>query len=251
MANIGAYSRHKQLAELRDYLFTNNGDGATPLVYTPAEQQAKALENLTADLSDTQLGTVLEGLQGAAALPTGAAITTGATTALTKHYKTSPLGGLIKLTLTNFAVGTSADGASLGIGASLITFPTDTLVMAPFIQGTFTLADDGQTTAGECGLGTTIASGAVAVLGGTATFENILGGTATSAFSDAGTTSTATFIAPATGTIKAAITEGIALRTTTPGLAVFFNFAAAWDAGLDAAAALTFSGTVSFEYRYV
>lgn len=53
MANIGAYSRHKMLSELNDVLFTNAGDGATPLVYSPAEQKDRAKLNLGAVLGNT------------------------------------------------------------------------------------------------------------------------------------------------------------------------------------------------------
>ena len=249
MANIGAYSRHKMLEEVLTPLYSATKGGDTYFL-TPSEQQAALWANITNDLTDTQLGTVLGSIQGAAALPTGAAVTTSATTALSYHYRMTPVSGLIKLALTNFAFGTLTDNAATGFGASLISFPTETLVLARYLAGTITgTGADNRTTAIEVGLGTTIASGAVSVLSGTAAFESILGGTASSAFSDAGTTSTATVVAPASDSVKASVMDGVVLRTTTPGLAVFLNAAGAAQ-DVTANMTMTITGTVILEYVY-
>lgn len=65
--------------------------------------------------------------------------------------------------------------ASKGIGQKLYTFPEGFILpLAARVQMNTTCADNA--TAGEVGLGTTVASGAVSVLSGTAAFQNILDG---------------------------------------------------------------------------
>jgi hypothetical protein len=72
-----------------------------------------------------------------------------------------------------------AGGASLAVGRQIFTFPPGGIkILGSSLVGV-TLSDtDGNVTADtpDLGLGTVIASGAVAVLGGTATFEDILTG---------------------------------------------------------------------------
>jgi hypothetical protein len=69
-----------------------------------------------------------------------------------------------------------ADNAALADGYLLYTFPAGPIaVLAASMSMALTLAEDTTATA-DIGLGTVIASGAVSVLGGTATFENILTG---------------------------------------------------------------------------
>jgi len=72
----------------------------------------------------------------------------------------------------------NVDAAAKGGGAKIFDLPAGFFsVLASRIEGTLTTdVADLVSTAGELGLGTTVASGAVAVLGGTAGFENILEG---------------------------------------------------------------------------
>lgn len=72
----------------------------------------------------------------------------------------------------------AVDNAAKGGGAELFTFPAGYVTIHNArIEGSIgTSIADLTSTAGEIGLGTVVASGAVAVLGGTATFENILEG---------------------------------------------------------------------------
>lgn len=263
MANIGAYSRHKFFSEMLTPLYTNAGDGANPLVYSPGEQQTKAFVNLTNDLTAANQLTImghltdaltdagqleiLGNLSQAAALPTGAAITTGATTALTSHYKTSPVSGVIKLTCTAFAVGTAGDGAALAIGASLISFPTGTLVRGIDLTGTLSVVGNDYTNAVVFGLGTTIGSGAVGVLNGTAAFHSVMTEQTSGSLAASGANSVIAVVAPhgAGSPVKQ-----VRLTTTTPGLAVFLNAAATWT-NVATAGALTFTGTVGLEYVLV
>lgn len=72
----------------------------------------------------------------------------------------------------------SVDAAAKGGGAAIMTIPAGYFsVLGSRIEGSLTTdVADLTSTAGELGLGTTVATGAVAVLGGTAGFENILEG---------------------------------------------------------------------------
>ena len=87
----------------------------------------------------------------------------------------------------------------------------------------------------DVGLGTVIASGAVTVLSGTATFENIITGQ-TAADTNA------------TATVKAAgPTAGTPLEITTGGAhTIYFNAADGWGANADASGVL--NGTVVINY---
>jgi len=91
-------------------------------------------------------------------------------------------GGVIhtKIVLTSdtIVISGAAAAASKGGGTKLLDFPAGKVVpVASRIAGRLTLSDTAMTTtAGEIGLGTVVGTGAVAVLGGTSTFENILEG---------------------------------------------------------------------------
>jgi len=129
-----------------------------------------------------------------------------------------------------------AGGASLGIGKLAYTFPPgDILVEASKLATALTqsLTNVGADTP-DVGLGTTIASGAVAVLGGTAAFENIhTGQTATNV--------TGTALNSVLGTqlvIKAADSHN-----------VYLNVADGWAASGDPAVALT--GQVVLVWRVI
>lgn len=75
----------------------------------------------------------------------------------------------------NTTLGAIAGGASLGLGKAIYTFPAgDIIVMGSKLNVAITQTEDNITDdTPDVGLGTTVASGAVAVLGGTAAFENI------------------------------------------------------------------------------
>lgn len=167
MANIGAYSRHKMLAELNDVLFTTKGDGATPLVYSPQEQKQRALDNI------------------------GTGFTTGAgtpgTNVTAKEMMATDGRRTTRLTLTNFSLGNGGDTLALAIGGLIYTFPAGDIVLhgEAHMKGAFS-STAAYTNVLDAGVGSVIASGAVAVLGGTATFEDLIGGTTTAALNAGG-----------------------------------------------------------------
>jgi len=131
-----------------------------------------------------------------------------------------------------------AGGAALGVGKLLYTFPAG----AQIIDAAYMSVAITQTQAHinadtpEIGLGSVVASGAVSVLSGTATFEDILTGQVA-----ADCTGTAT--------VKTALpTAGVPLITEAAGSkAVYLNVADTWAASGDAAALLT--GTVVINWR--
>lgn len=83
---------------------------------------------------------------------------------------------LTLLTLTAVAV-TVGDNASLGVGALIYTFPAGACYLhATHGSLAMTMEDIEKSDTPEMAIGTVIATGAVSVLGGTATFEDI-GGT--------------------------------------------------------------------------
>ena len=167
-------------------------------------------------------------------------VTTGATTVATELG--DGINHVTKLTMTAFAVGTSGDNASLGIGAKFYTLPAGTMMVEnASIVGGLTAAISNTAQTPEIGIGTVIASGAVAVLGGTATFENVFEGTA---------------VADVAGTTFQGVdnpngaTSSPLLITSAGSHDLFLNVAVAW-ADVTAAGAVTFTGVITVKWRKI
>lgn len=129
-----------------------------------------------------------------------------------------------------------AGGANLAVGKLLYTLPAGKWVINASAINLAITQTQGNITADtpDGGLGTTIASGAVAVLGGTAAFENILTG---QTFNDCNGTA-----------------ENVAVGTqlvinTADNHTIYFNVADGWASSGDAAALLT--GTVMIDATYL
>jgi hypothetical protein len=129
------------------------------------------------------------------------------------------------LTLTNFVVGALAGaGAALGLGNIVAAFPAGQHFELVYSLSALNLKALGTGVTCKTGLGSVIASGAVAVLSGTATFQDRLtaqdittdpaGGTAVSALKAA----------------TAGIGTGIALNGAANVKNVFLNAAGTWNA---------------------
>ncbi len=94
----------------------------------------------------------------------------------------SASGGLIhskfKITSDTTIISGAAAASSKAGGVKLFDFPLGKLVpVAARISGRLRLSDEAMTTtAGEIGLGTSVASGAASTIGGTPAFEDILQG---------------------------------------------------------------------------
>lgn len=142
------------------------------------------------------------------------------------------------LTLTNFIVGALAGAAAaLGIGSKVFTFPAGAHIhYVSYMSLGLTAA--GTTKTPDLGIGSVIASGAVAVLGGTATFEDYI--TGQTAADIAGTAAVKTSVATA-----GALT-GISINEVGSVKDVFVNAAATWSA--NNTGNLTASGTITFKW---
>jgi hypothetical protein len=118
----------------------------------------------------------LRGLcKGNNTLTSGITIPTGAQAILSKfqHYSSDGIHYKLVFETNTLAKDIPAD-AALGFGEHLFTLPAAIVQPLEMLYQFNSLAPTGlSATAGEVGFGTTIASGAVAVLSGTAAFENI------------------------------------------------------------------------------
>lgn len=130
-----------------------------------------------------------------------------------------------------------AGGANLAVGLKLYDFPGGSVIVeAARLKDVAITQSEGNITADtpDVGLGTTIASGAVAVLGGTAAFENILTG---QTFADCD------------GTAED-VAVGTQLVIQHDGdKSVYLNVADGWAASGDAAAVV--SGQIVLHWRYL
>lgn len=149
---------------------------------------------------------------------------------------------ITKLTMTNFSLGNVGDNASLGIGAKFYTLPAGVLMIEnASLTGTFDADVDATNSTPEIGIGTVIASGAVSVLGGTATFENVIEG-ATIADVDAEAYSV---VDNPNGSTNSPL-----LITAAGSHDLFLNAAAAW-ANVTTAAPLLFTGVITVKWRKI
>ena len=133
-----------------------------------------------------------------------------------------------------------AGGASLGVGKLLYTLPAG----AAIIESAYLSVAITQTTAHitadtpDVGIGTVIASGVIALLNGTATFENIITGQTAADCNGTATVKTAT----PTAAVPLVIETGDAHT-------VYLNVADGWAASGDPAAIVT--GTVIINWKFV
>lgn len=138
------------------------------------------------------------------------------------EYKTGELRRSV-ITIPEFTFTTTA--AAKGIGQKVYTFPEGWILpVAARVLLNSTTGGSTAATAGEVGLGTTVASGAVAVLSGTAAFENILTGQTLS--NHVAATELTTHVADAAGgtTGTMAVLDG-----TAAAKSVYLNVASTFD----------------------
>lgn len=145
----------------------------------------------------------------------------------------SPEGYKTVLTL-NGAFPAIAGGANLGVGKLILTLPAGVRIITGSSISIALKHTESNVTADtpDMGLGTVIASGVVATLDGTATFENILTG---QTMNDCNGTAE-----------NATVTTNLA-RETADAHTVYLNIADGWAASGDAA--LGFSGTATIWWR--
>lgn len=145
------------------------------------------------------------------------------------------------LTLTSFIVG-ALDGvaADKGIGNIVYEFPAGQHFELVYSLSSLVLTAEGTAVVTDTGLGSVIASGAIAVLSGTATFEDRLTGQAISTDPAGGAAVSALTAA------TAGIGTGISLNVAASVKKVFLNSAGTWNA--DNINNLTASGTIVLKW---
>ena len=142
----------------------------------------------------------------------------------------------VTILTVNTVLPAIAGGANLAVGKLLYTMPAGAIAISAAKMSLAITQTEGNITADtpDGGLGSVIASGVVAVLGGTATFEDILTG---QTFNDCNGTAE-------TVTVQTAMTMEAGAAHT-----VHFNVADGWAANGDAAALLT--GTVILHWTFM
>jgi hypothetical protein len=133
-----------------------------------------------------------------------------------------------------------AGGADLAVGNLIYTLPAGAVVVDSAYMSAAITQSEGNITADtpDVGIGTVIASGVVAVLGGTATFENIITGQTAA---DCNGTATVKTSIP-TAAVPFVIESGDAHT-------IHLNVADGWAASGDSGASLT--GTVVLNWRFM
>jgi hypothetical protein len=165
-------------------------------------------------------------LDNPAGLPFGTA-----GTGVTAYEYGSGRNRVTKLTLDGIAVG-SVTNADVAKGAIVYTFPTSNIIIhGAKLVTTLDLDTNCASDDPDVGLGTTIASGSVAVLGGTGAFEDILTGQTS-----------------VNGVVTAAaVNQGTAVDAATAAK-VHLNVADGWAGSCDIAVT---SGTAIFEWSRI
>jgi len=146
------------------------------------------------------------------------------------------------LTLTNFIGGTlAASAAALGVGNIVYAYPASPSQHLELVDAFYNLSATatGDATTGVVGLGSVIASGAVSVLSGTATFQNRVTGQAITTGNSGGTAINA-LVATTAG-----IGTGIGLNVAASVKNVYLNTAATWAANNTT---LTYSGQIILKW---
>lgn len=192
------------------------------------------------DTADTQaaLDTRVDALEAPSAANLGAKAAVGT---LTVSETGDAYHKVSTLTLTNFAVGTAGDNASLAIGALLYTLPDGAVAVDhAYASVALTLNSDVQTDTPEIGIGTVVGSGANATLGAVgATSENIAEGAA---------------VADVDGTVfisQAAPPSGSVVIAAGDAHTIYLNAADGWADTTTGTRALTATGTVRIFWRFL
>jgi hypothetical protein len=130
------------------------------------------------------------------------------------------------LVLSDFVIGAPSAGNSLGIGAKVYEFPAGAHVHLVSYFNLGLTAGTVTSDTPDVGLGSVVASGAVSVLSGTATFEDYITGQTWGVALD-GTEQATTPLGATAG-----ILTGISLNAADDEKSLYLNAADAWNAGV-------------------
>lgn len=151
---------------------------------------------------------------------------------------------ITEITLTDFVVGALAGAAAdLAVGSLLYEHPTGQHLKIASALSALSLTAAGTAVNTDLGLGSVVATGAVAVLSGTATFEDVLTGQ-TVATAAAGGAAVSVIANPTAG-----VQTGIALNGTTSEKSLYLNAAGTWNA--DNTGNLTASGKIILIWDHI
>lgn len=201
------------------------------------------IDNLVKQLKNPDVESFSVG--GVAAGPTAAGVTsvnvgTGAATSVVEYG--DGFHHVTVLTATSLALPQPTGGSSLGVGDLVYTFPAGAVLLEnAYMSLAFTVAAATKTDEADAGLGTVIATGAVSVLSGTGTFEDIITGQ-TSA--DVDGTDVLTVAPLPTAGVPLFIASGDAHT-------VHVNLASDWLDAEVAAHDLEYSGTVVLIWKFL
>lgn len=197
-------------------------------------------------VSDTQLGVAVEGAQvanfdtegfKADSVQNRALLGTAGTNCTVKEYGDGRDITTV-ITLTNVDMGAPTAGAASAVGALIYTFPAGAHChMVSYMSVGVTIGTV-TTDTPDVGVGSVIASGATALLSGTATFEDYI--TGQTAADSAGTATVKT------ATATAGALTGISLNEAASAKTIHINAADTWDAGITGN--LTATGTVTLKW---
>jgi len=196
--------------------------------------QDLGIDTLTTNVVDITTGTTLK-IGGSAAQVTASNVGTAGTNVTAVEYGDGFSHNTV-LTVAAADVPDIAGGAALAVGYLVYTFPAGKIIVDNAYMSMAIQQVDGHITADtpDVGLGTVTASGVVATLDGTATFENILTGQTA---------------ANCNGTAAVAAVQTTLNIPTASAHTVYFNIADTWAASGDANA--TMSGTIVLNWRRI
>lgn len=180
-------------------------------------------QTVTAYSNNETLKTALAAEYIRAKTPLGSTPSTISTVTATEYSTGKDI--VTVLTLTDFVIGALAGaGAALGMGNIVYTFPAGQHFELVYGFSSLSLTAAGTAVNTDTGLGSVVASGAVSVLSGTATFEDRLTGQTIATASSGGA------VASALTAATAGIGTGISLNVAASVKNVFLNSAGTWNA---------------------
>ena len=181
------------------------------------------------------MGAVIDNSGNLGSVTTDANVGTAATGATAVEYGNGRQHQTVITVST--ALGAIAGGADLGLGKLVYTLPAGAIIVNSAYMSMALTAADGNIDADtpDVGLGTVVASGAVAVLSGTATFENILTGQTAADCSG-------------TATVKTTGAQILAIETGDAHT-VYFNVADGWAASGETACLI--AGTIVLNWEFM
>ena len=248
MSLYGSFAKDRHFLELADNATDQHGN-----LLTPTARRNEAFRNLTGNTTIT--AAEVAGLSGAgvansgtsvgAFLDTGGDIVTASNVGVSAATSVKEYGDgfnhVTVLTCTALSFASEPDNETLAVGDLIYTLPAGAKIFdSSYMNLSLNQAGDVKTDNFEIGLGTVIATGAVSVLSGTATFEDLITGQVQTATQD-GTTFDVIASLPSVGAPL--------FFASADARTVHVNVAAVWS-DIDTSV-LTYSGVVVLIWKFL